>query len=167
MTYRWGDSAHTSVIRESDGASIPADPRNKDYSEALGAGEIAPYQRWTSLAQAKAELTGVIEAHAARLRVAVAGTNDATKLTVYREKYATALDALAGDAASIAALEPEASARGQSVAELAGLVKTLGEQWRAAGLSIDASYQGHKAAIAALADIAAAEAYSTSAGWPF
>lgn len=164
--YQWLDAEQTAIRRESDGACIPADPANRDYAKALAAG-IAPFQRWANLDLARAELLGEVEARARRLRVAVAGTDDATKLTVYREKYATALAALGNDAGAAAALKPEADARGESVAALASLVKSLGDQWRAAGLAIDAAYQEHKTAIAALPDLAAAGAYDTSAGWPF
>lgn len=165
MSYRWLDAEQTTIRRESDGACIPAADGNRDYTAALAAG-IAPYQRWGDLAAARAELTAEVEARAMRLRVAVAGTSDATKLAVYREKYATALAALGGDDGALAKLAPEAEARGESARDLAGLVKSLGEAWTDAGLAIDAAYQGHKRAIAGLASVEAAAAYDPGAGWP-
>lgn len=165
MSYRWLDAEQTIIRRESDGACIPAADGNRDYADALAAG-IAPYRRWADLDRARADLIGEIEAIAAQLRVAVAGTGDATKLAIYREKYATALAALGGDDGALAKLAPEAQARGESARELAGLVKSLGEAWTDAGLAIDAATQAHKRAIAALASLDAAEAYDTGAGWP-
>lgn len=166
LTHIWAKAERT-VIARSDGAFIPADPANCDYADLLAAGaEIAPYQRWADLAAAKVELTATVEARAARLRVAVAGTSDATKLAVYREKYAIALAALGGDNAALSKLAPEAEAQGETAAELAALVKTLGEAWTNAGLAIDAAYQGHKRAIAGLASLEAAAAYDLGAGWP-
>lgn len=129
-------------------------------------GVIAPYRRWADLAQAKTELAAEAEARAKKVRVAVAGTEDATKLAIYREKYATAVAAIDNDASALAALKPEADARGESAAALAGLVKLLGDQWRSAGLAIDAACQAHKAAIAALDSAEAAENYDLEAGWP-
>lgn len=129
-------------------------------------GVFGAYRRWSDLAAAKAELISLVEAHALKLRVAVAGTADATKLAIYREKYATALAALGGDAAALAKLAPEAAARGETAAALAGLVKSLGEAWTEAGLAIDAATQTHKRAIAALASVEAAESYDLAAGWP-
>lgn len=84
-------------------------------------------------------------------RIKVAGTEDATKLAVYREKYATALRALDGDAAALATLEPEATARNETPEALAALVKSLGDRWIALGLQIDAAYQNNKAALLAAA----------------
>lgn len=166
LIYRWADAAQTGILR-SDGAFIPADPRNGDFLALTASGaEIGAFQRWSTLAEAKADLTADVEARAAAMRVAVAGTSDATKLTVYQRKYDVAVRAIANDAAAIAALTPEATARGESVAALAALVKSLGDAWAATGLAIDAAYQAHKAAIAALANIAQAEAYDTGAGWP-
>lgn len=166
LTHVWANTNHTMVLR-SDGANIPADPRNGDFAALTASGaEIGPFQRWSTLAEAKADLTADVEARAAAMRVAVAGTSDATKLTVYQRKYDVAVRAIANDAAAIATLTPEATARGETVAALAVLVKSLGDAWAAAGLAIDAAYQAHKAAIAALANIAQAEAYDTGAGWP-
>lgn len=166
LTHRWANAAQTGVLR-SDGAFIPADPRNGDFAALTASGaEIGAFQRWSSLAEAKADLTADVEARAAAMRVAVAGTSDAAKLAVYQRKYDVAVRALANDAAAIAALTPEATARGESVAALAALVKSLGDAWAAAGLAIDAAYQAHKAAIAALADLAAAAGYDTATGWP-
>lgn len=171
MTYRWLDAEHTMVRRESDGACIPADATNRDYAALLAEGaEIAPFQRWADLGAAKAELTAAVEARARQLRVAVAGTDDATKLAVYREKYAVALAALSGGVAAVeavAAFAPEAAARGESPSTLAALVKFLGDQWRAAGMAIDAASQAHKRAITALASVEEAEAYDIEADWPF
>lgn len=167
MTYRWLDAEHTMVRRESDGAVFAADSSNRDYADCLAAGAaIAPYQRWAGLAEAQADLVAAVEARARAMRMGVAGASDATKLAIYREKYATAIAALANDAAAIAALTPEASARGEDAATLARLVKSLGDQWRAAGLAIDAAYQTHKRAIAGLATLDAAAAYDIDAGWP-
>lgn len=166
LTHVWANTNHTMVLR-SDGANIPADPRNGDFAALTASGaEIGAFQRWSTLAEAKADLTADVEARAAAMRVAVAGTSAATKLTVYQRKYDVAVRAIANDAAAIAALTPEATARGETVAALAVLVKSLGDAWAAAGLAIDAAYQAHKAAIAALANIAQAEAYDTGAGWP-
>lgn len=165
--YRWANQEHTMVLRESDGALIPVAAGNRDYADiaASGAG-IAAYQRWANLNAAKAELTLDVERRASVRRFAVAGTSDASKLAAYQVKYETALLALAGDAAALAALAPEATARGETAGDLAALVKSLGDQWRAAGLAIDAAYQTHKAAIGALDALAAAEAYDVDAGWP-
>lgn len=166
MAFRWLDAEQTTIRRESDGSCItPDNPPSDAYLEALAAG-IEPFRRWGDLAAAKAELTASVEARAARLRVAVAGTSDATKLAVYREKYTTALAALGGDTAALAKLAPEASARGETTGALATLVKSLGEAWTNAGLAIDAATQAHKRAIAALASLDAAEAYDIEAGWP-
>lgn len=163
-THCWANAARTMIAR-SDGTDIPADRANRDYADALAAG-IAPFQRWGDLAAAKADLTASVEARAARLRVGVAGTSDATKLAIYREKYATALAALGGDDGALAKLAPEAAARGESATALATMVKSLGEAWTNAGLAIDAATQAHKRAIAGLASLEAAEAYDTEAGWP-
>lgn len=114
---------------------------------------------------AKAEKLTALEQFASEMRVSVAGTDDASKLAVYQTKYETALAALAGQQWALTALTPEATARGQTAESLATLVKTLGDQWRAAGLGIDAVYQKHKAAIAALDSTAAADEYNFSEGW--
>ena len=114
--------------------------------------------RWNDIDAARIDLAAENEACATSLRVAVAGTHEATKLAVYREKYGAALAAISGDAAARAMLADEAAARGQSVDDFAALVKTLGERWIAAGLAIDAIYQTNKAAIAAL-DLAGAQAF--------
>jgi len=42
MTHRWGDAAHTFVIRDADGANIPANPLNRDFA-ALDPGAVAAY----------------------------------------------------------------------------------------------------------------------------
>lgn len=168
MTYTYEYTApDQQVIVRSDGVFIPVDVENRDYQELIDSGAwIAPYRRWKTLAQATASLLRQAEDAARSLRTAVAGTDDATKLATYREKYDTAVQALAGDTAALAALEPEATARGETAAELAALVKALGDAWRAAGLAIDAAYQTHKAAITALPDLEAAEAYDLTQGWP-
>lgn len=149
----------------------PADGEAKAFYDAFLAagGQVAPYQRFADLASAKAALTREVEQRAKALRIAVAGTDDATKLAVYREKYAVAIAALDGDQSALDALAPEAQARGETPAELAALVKSLGDAWTGAGLVIDAAYQSHKAAIAALAGgegLAAAQAYDAALGWP-
>lgn len=167
-TYRWLDAENTAVLRASDGATIPADTSNADYAALVGDGvEIAPYQRWATVEAAQADLLGVIETKARALRAAVAGTDDAGKLAVYQAKYETAVKALASDSAALAALEPEAQARGETALTLAALVAQLGGQWRAAGLAIDAAYQTRKAAVLALASVAEAEAFDPDASWPF
>lgn len=120
-----------------------------------------------TLDDAKAEKLGEIEAHAKALRYAVAGTDDASKLAVYQTKYETAQAALGGNQAALDALAPEAAARGETAGELAALVKSLGDQWRAAGLAIDAAYQTHKAAVLTLETIEAVDAYDAAANWPF
>lgn len=165
MNWRWIDPEQTTAT-DDEGTFAPAGSSELAAFTA-GGGEVAPYQRWLTLDAAKAELAESVEQKARALRVMVAGTNDATKLAVYREKYATAVAALGGDSAALAALAPEAGARGETAASLAALVKGLGDQWTTAGLAIDAACQIHKAAIAALATVADAEAYDTSAGWPF
>ena len=119
-----------------------------------------------TLANAHAERINELEERARALRVAVAGTDDATKLAVYREKYATAVAALGGDQGALDALAPEAEARGETPETLAALVKSLGDAWSGAGLVIDAAYQGHKAAIRELQRIEDVDAYDISQGWP-
>lgn len=122
-----------------------------------------------SAAQMAATQTARAEARAEALRLAVAGTASATKMSLYREKYAVAIAALAGDQAALDTLAPEAIARGQTAAELAALVKSLGDAWRAAGLAIDAACQAHKRAIAALLAAnngAGLYAYDATTGWP-
>lgn len=165
MSYRWLDLEQTTVRRESDGACIPAAPGNRDYAEALAAG-IGPFQRWADLDRARADLIAAIEAIAERFRVQVAGASSPTKIAIYREKYAIALAAIDGDDAALARLAPEAQARGEAPLLLASLVKSRGEAWTDSGLAIDAAYQTHTRAIAALASLDAAEAYDTDAGWP-
>lgn len=157
MSWRWHDAEQTTATN-GEGAFAPA--------SALIGQEVRAFQRFESLEDAKATLVMEVEARARALRFDVAGTNDAGKLVIYREKHALACAGLAGDAAKLAALADEAGARGQSPAELATLVKSLGDAWIGAGLAIDAACQRHKAAIAALADIAAAERYDIGAGWP-
>lgn len=164
-TYRWAD-AHTMIVR-SDGAMFPPDDDNRDYADLLASGaEIAPFRRWRDVAEAKVVLTAEAESIARALRIAVAGTDDPTKLAIYREKYDVAKAAIAGDAAALGRLAPEATARGETAAELAALVGSLGEAWTTAGMQIDAAYQGHKAAINRIADLAGADAYDVNAGWP-
>jgi hypothetical protein len=110
-----------------------------------------------------------VEARAESLRQAVAGTASATKMAAYREKYAVAQRALAGEADARDALAGEAAERGETPLQLAALVKTLAEAWTAAGLAIDTAYQGHKRRLLALAaggDAAGVASYNTSAGWP-
>jgi hypothetical protein len=171
MAYRYADAAQT-MVTDGQGKFLAANSATiaaylaGEPSEGIAGGTIAPFQRWADLATAKAALLADIEQRAKALRYAVAGTDDAAKLAVYQQKYEVAVAALANDAAALAALAPEAAARGESAATLAALVKSLGDSWRTAGLAIDAAYQTHKAAINALADVAAAEAYSVSTGWP-
>lgn len=160
---RYINASETEI--EHDGVQFPVGSRFHADLTARGV-EIAAFQRWADLAAAKAGLGAEVEAIASAMRVAVAGTADAGKLSVYQRKYDTAVRALANDAGAIAALTPEADARGETVAQLATLVKSLGDAWTAACLAIDAAYQAHKAAIAGLANVAAAQAYDTGAGWP-
>lgn len=166
---RWADADETVIRAETpDGAalSIPADPANRLYAELIEDGvAIAPFRRWADIAEAKAALVADIDARAAALRTAVAGTSEAAKFALYREKYALAVAALGGDASALSAFDAEAGARAMTAHDLAQLVKTMGDAWRSAGLAIDAAAAAHKAAIAALADVAAAEAYDVGAGW--
>lgn len=165
MAYRYTESGF--IVRESDGACIPPDPGNADYRALVEGGvEIAPFVRWVSLAAARVDLIAEVETKASALRFAVAGTNEGAKFAVYREKYAAAIEALAGDTAALAALAPEAAAIGKTPAELAAIVKAKGDAWRAAGFAIDAAASAHKVAIAALGDVAAANAYDAAAAWP-
>lgn len=155
------------IVRVADCASIPADEGNADYRALIASGaEIAPFARWEDASAARAALITEVEAKAAALRFAVAGTSDGAKFAVYREKYAAATEALAGEAAALAALAPEAASVGKAPAELAAIIKAKGDAWRVAGFAIDAAASAHKVAIAALADVAAAAAYDTNAGWP-
>lgn len=163
--YRWLDAEQTIIRRASDGACIPADPRNADFA-AINPAEIAAFQRFETLPIARAMLLAEVEAIAEAKRIAVAGTSSGSKLATYQAKYETAVAALAGNEAALAALTPEATARGETTEALALLVKTLGDQWRAAGLAIDAAYQAHKAAISQLT-LAEALDYDTGEGWPF
>jgi hypothetical protein len=126
---------------------------------------LTPQSDEEQLAGAKARLMAAVEEKARVLRVGVAGTGDASKLAVYQAKYDTAIAALSGNKGALADLAPEAAARGNGAAELAAVVKARGDQWRAAGLSIDAAHQRHKAAIASL-DLVGVLAYDMSAGWP-
>ena len=62
--YRWLDAAHTHVLRLTDGANVPADPKNADFAAIdpadIGAFEappappltVTPWQARTALAQA-------------------------------------------------------------------------------------------------------------------
>lgn len=147
------------------GFHYPAGSHRAAELIASGA-EIAPFARWSSIDAARGELIAVVESKAAALRLAVAGTNDGAKFAVYREKYAAAVEALAGDGVSLAALAPEAAAIGKTPGELAAIVKAKGDAWRVAGFAIDAAASAHKVAIAGLADVAAASAYDIDAGWP-
>lgn len=119
-----------------------------------------------TLAIAQAERLAALEELACQKRVLVAGTNDASKLVVYQTKYETATAALAGQQQALELLAPEAMARGETPLELATLVKFLGDQWRGAGLMIDAAYQTHKAVIMAQTEIEAVDAYDFTSGWP-
>lgn len=38
--YRWANPEQTSIIRESDGASIPCDPANSDYADLVRNGAV-------------------------------------------------------------------------------------------------------------------------------
>lgn len=120
---------------------------------------------WLDVDVARAELVDEVERIATARRVAVAGTSDGTKIAVYREKYDVAKAGLAGDAEKLAILEAEATARGQTSADLAALVVQLGDSWRTAGLSIDAASGAHKVRIATL-DLAGCETYDVTQGWP-
>lgn len=119
-----------------------------------------------TLEDARAEKILALEQFAASLRERVAGTNDASKLAVYQTKYETALAALDGQQWALDALTPEAIARGESIVGLATLVRSLGGQWRGAGLAIDAAYQTHKASLSACDSIEAADVYDITVGWP-
>lgn len=166
-TYRYATADEQSVTRASDGQQIPVDHDNADFALILACGAaILPFRRWPDLAAAQSALVTEVEAKATALRISVAGTDDATKIAIYREKYDVALAALNGDAAALATLTPEATVRGQTSVELATLVKSLGDAWRAAGLAIDAASGAHKIAIAALVDLGAAESYDTRSNWP-
>jgi len=182
---RWADAAHTSVSgTDANGApiSIPADIANADYRRlvegepqldddepAVPPTAIAPFQRWATLELAQAGLTREVEAQATSRRVAAVGTTDATKLAMYEQKYVMAVTALDGSAAGVvaqSALEPEATARGLTPAELATVIVATGGAWRTYGQALEAASATHKVAIAALADIPVAESYDTAAGWP-
>lgn len=172
---RYGDAAGTCILAEWDGATvtIPADPGNRDYrlltegdaEVGLAPATIAPFQRWPDLAAAQAEFIAEADAEATRRRVAAVGTADATKLAMYEQKYQTAIAAVGGDSAALAALSDEAAARGVTAGDLAALIKATGDAWRALGQAIEAASAAHKVAIAGLGDVAAAEAYDTGAGW--
>lgn len=151
---------------EWDGETELVLPQGAVVRLALHDDEISLAGQWANVDEARSDLAARIEARARMMRVSVAGTSDATKLAVYRQKYETAVAALAGDPDALDALEMEATARGETPAELAALVKFLGDAWTAAGLAIDAAYQTHKGAITALPNLAAAEAYDLNAHWP-
>ncbi|MBI1188324.1 MAG: hypothetical protein GC206_13500 [Alphaproteobacteria bacterium] len=160
MAWRWLDAAQTTATNDA-GVFAPAGAADLDEEE-----DVAPFVRFASIEAARAARIAALEAIAAARRAAVAGAADATKLSVYREKYAVAVAALAGDETALDALAPEAAARGETPGELAALVKALGDAWRRAGLAIDAVYQGKKASLLAAETIAAVEALDLERGWP-
>lgn len=164
---RFANAEHT-IIDLGDGRFVPVDPDNADFA-ALDTGvPIAPFQRFAgfSLEAARAQLVAEVDAIASARRVAIVGTADPTKLSVYTEKYQIALRALAGDSDALALLAPEAQARGESPEALAALVKALGDQWRAASFAIEAQSSALKSAIAGIASLVEAEAFRVGGeGW--
>jgi hypothetical protein len=168
-TWRYTNPDHTQA---SDGeGTFVSDPGALqrmlagDGASGVAPIEILAFQRWANIEAARVDLLAEVEARAAAMRLFVIGTTDASKIAVYREKYDVALAALAGDEAALATLAPEASARGQTPAQLAALVKALGDAWRGAGLAIDAASGAHKVAIGALTLETAAD-YDLGAYWP-
>lgn len=118
-----------------------------------------------TLADAMAEKISAVEEHARTMRTSIAG-GDSSKRDVYQIKYEFAVAALAGSSTALHALTQEALARGETPMQLARLVKRLGDNWRMAGMQIDAAYQMHKSKITALASIEEVDAYSINNGWP-
>lgn len=169
MNFRFCNREHTSIADDA-GRFIPVDPGNSDYAALIASGTvIAPWSRFAGLTldAAKQVLLGEVDRAAEQSRVTIAGTSDPTKLSMYTEKYQIALLALTGDVAALALLTPEAQARGESPERLAALVKSLGDQWRAASFAIEAASAAHKAEIGRLLDLEAASAYDVRAGWPW
>lgn len=177
LSVAWHDADRSAVRINYPGGVYkiaPATLANRDYRRVVegdpdaGDGPITidPFQRWATIEAARAALKDDVEAHAAKLRRAAIGTNDPTKIAMYDQKYAIAVAALASDQSALDALASEAVARGVSPAQLAGVIKATGDGWRALGQAIEAASGGHKVAIDALADVAAAEAYDVAAGWP-
>lgn len=140
-----------------DWVEVPARPTPE---HVWNGSEWAAPTRWASVAAAKADLSAQVDARAEVLRIAVVGTDSRTQMDVYRNKYERAL---AGD---LAFLEAEADARGVSAEQLAAVIIAKAEQWRDAGQAIEAAKGAHKTAIAGMADMSEAEAYSVDAGWP-
>lgn len=165
MNFRFCNREHTSIADDA-GRFIPVDPGNSDYAALIASGTvIAPWSRFAGLTldAAKQVLISEVDRAAEQLRISIAGTSDPTKLSVYTEKYQIALRALAGDVDALALLMPEAQARGESPETLAALVKTLGDQWRAASFAIEARSGAIKTAIAGLHTIEDAEAFDAGA----
>lgn len=163
---RFANAEETMILAE-DGRIIPVDPGNMDYQALAESGAaIAPFSRFAgmTLAEARRVLLAEVDARAEARRVALIGTSDPTKLSVYTEKYQIALRALEGDAEALALLAPEAAARGESPASLAGLVKALGDQWRRASFAIEAQSGAQKAAIAQIGSLHEAEGFGMEAG---
>lgn len=151
------DQAHR-LIDAGDGSIIPVAlfiERGGDLST------VEVYSSWGGdLALAKADLFTAVDRHAEALRLALVGTDSTTQLEVYRNKYERA------KAEDLDFLADEADARGLTVEQLAALVIAKGDEWRVGGQLIETSKGAHKAAIAALEDTAAAEAYDITTGWP-
>lgn len=172
--WRWLDQLQT-MATDDEGSFAPAGSaalaqllageKDDEGRWLIEPGVIAAYRRFITLDDARIVLAAEIETRASAARLAVAGTLDAGKLAIYREKCDLAQLALAGDASALADLAPEAQARGVSPSDLAALIRLRGEAWRSAGLAIDAAAAAHKLAISAL-DLDGANAYDAAAGWP-
>lgn len=181
ISIRFINAAHTVGEITGDGVHMigpipPLDGEALDVYQVFVAagGVVAPYARFASIEEARRVLINEVETHAKALRAAIAGTDDATKLAVYGEKFPVALAVLSDEATArlgypqeVAILESEAASRGESLASLAALVAHLGRSWRVAGLAIDAASGAHKVAINDPSfTLAAAQLYSSFEGWP-
>lgn len=122
-----------------------------DAEAASAADLIATFPTEVPLAEHRAAASAAVQA-AAVARV------DAITQPWYASKFAQAVYATDGDAAAIAALTPEAQARGLSVADLAASIIAKHDAWELALNGISLATTTGKAAIAAGQSVAAIDA---------
>jgi hypothetical protein len=137
-------------------ASFAAEYRRACSEDA----EVAAHFAAGALTRAQRDRKADADAEASRRRAAIVGTTDPAKLAVYEQKYAAVQS---GDKAVLA---DEAQARGLSVDELATVIVTKGDTWRAAGFAFETAAVEIKKQIAALPDVASVLAFDVGAGWP-
>ena len=161
--HRYANPDHTVILRASDGACIPTDPRNADFI-AIGEAPIAPWAQFASLTAAQ---DGRLAQLSARRKVAEeAFTFNGTPIRLDEGTQGRINAAISYLSLSGAPSVRWQVARGTFATFTASTLQTIGV---AAGAHIQACFANVETlsgAILAAEDVAAVEAIDLDDGWP-